>query len=562
MSYEVGAVIERSPVAVAVFMLDGPILAVNVAFASLLGCTTDELVGKSYWDLTETGQHQREVNEILARRGHAFEKELVSPQGLHVSVVSRGFVVEEQDGQPVLAAFVLPLAMQDEGDRGARALRRQNSLLFRLARSEAIDRGDLAEAAGDITEACAEGMECTRVSVWLYDDERTKIVCLDLFEAEKGQHSAGSELTAKDFPGYFEALANDRAITADDAHTHPATREFSEAYLTPLGIASMLDAPIRRHGKLVGVLCNEHVGPMRPWTLEEQGFASSIADVVSRALDSSERRRAEEALQRANEELEARVVQRTTALKAALDRLWGEMALAQRLQHCLVPDEVEVRGFDVAAHMCPSEEAGGDYYDVVDAPGGEWIAIGDAAGHGVAAGLVMAMCQTALRALVTGRPSISPSELLEAVSGALSYNIAQLGEARHMALSVLRHEGEGRFRHAGLHLPMLVYRADRAEVETIPSRGMNLGSARNDALPLEPSTLTLAPGDTLLLHTDGILEALLGDAKLGTEGLAKALCELGSQPAEAIRDGLVTAIQDAVVSDDVTLLVLQRKMPE
>src|SRR5262245_26753994 len=96
MSYDVGTLIERSPVAVAVWTLDGPILAVNVAFAALLGCAADDLVGKSYWDLTGKGQRQREVNEILSRRGHAFEKELVSPEGRVVSVVSRGFVVEER----------------------------------------------------------------------------------------------------------------------------------------------------------------------------------------------------------------------------------------------------------------------------------------------------------------------------------------------------------------------------------------------------------------------------------------------------------------------------------
>lgn len=564
MAYDLGVVIERSPVAVAVFLLDGPILAVNVAFAALLGCAKDDLEGKPYWDLTAKGQRQHELNEILARRGHAFHKELVARDGRQVSVASRGFVVEERDGETVLAVFVQPLATVDEGDRGvsaARVLRRQNAHLFELARSEAIDRGDLGAAAREITEACAGGMECSRASVWLYDEHRTQIACLDLFEAEKGQHTSGATLTAEDYPGYFEALASDRAITADDAHTHPATREFYASYLAPLGIASMLDAPIRRHGKLVGVLCHEHVGPMRPWTLEEQSFASSIADIVSRALDSSERRRAEEALHRANEELEARVSQRTTALKTALDALWGEMALAQRLQHCLVPERIAVPGFAVAGHMCPSEQAGGDYYDVIDAPGAAWIAIGDAAGQGVAAGLVMTMCQTALRALVAGQPSITPAELLSAVHGVLAYNIDRLGEARHMALSVLRHAGEGRFEHAGLHLPMLIHRAESGDVESLPSAGMALGSKAGKLLSLVPSSFDLGPGDTLLLYTDGIVDATVGAEKLGLDGLRKALRRLGGEPAHAIRDGLVATVEDAVVQDDITLLVIQRAAP-
>ncbi len=74
----------------------------------------------------------------------------------------------------------------------------------------------------------------------------------------------------------------------------------------------MLDAPLRRAGRLIGVVCHEHVGPARDWAPEEQEFAASIAEFVSLALETSERRRAEERLllhreqekQRADAELE------------------------------------------------------------------------------------------------------------------------------------------------------------------------------------------------------------------------------------------------------------------
>ncbi|HLM74315.1 MAG TPA: GAF domain-containing protein, partial [Polyangiaceae bacterium] len=94
------------------------------------------------------------------------------------------------------------------------------------------------------------------------------------------------------------------SIVANDAHTHPATREFSQPYLAPLGIRSMLDAPIRLRGKLVGVLCNEHVGPVRSFTQEEENFAASLADVVARGLEAAEARRAEATLEQAKSELE------------------------------------------------------------------------------------------------------------------------------------------------------------------------------------------------------------------------------------------------------------------
>jgi hypothetical protein len=80
-----------------------------------------------------------------------------------------------------------------------------------------------------------------------------------------------------DFPSYFRALGEHRAIAAHDAHLDPRTREFSSSYLTPLGITAMLDAPIWLEGKMVGVICNEHVA-LPDLDPEEERFAASVAD--------------------------------------------------------------------------------------------------------------------------------------------------------------------------------------------------------------------------------------------------------------------------------------------
>jgi light-regulated signal transduction histidine kinase (bacteriophytochrome) len=74
-------------------------------------------------------------------------------------------------------------------------------------------------------------------------------------------------------------------------------------YLVPLGVTSMMDVPIRLHGKLLGLICCGHVGPPREWSLEEQDFAASIADMIALQLETGERRRVERALAKANEHL-------------------------------------------------------------------------------------------------------------------------------------------------------------------------------------------------------------------------------------------------------------------
>lgn len=175
-------------------------------------------------------------------------------------------------------------------------LRKQNEVLLELASSRALEQGDLDAALKEVTESAARTLEVERVNVWLYDDSRSKVQCIEQYELSAGRHSKGAELAAADYPSYFKALEEERIIAAHNAHTDPRTREFSDSYLTPLGITSLLDAPIRIGGRMVGLICHENLGPARLWTMEEQNFAGSMADFISLALESSERKSAEDAL--------------------------------------------------------------------------------------------------------------------------------------------------------------------------------------------------------------------------------------------------------------------------
>ncbi|HEY9633685.1 MAG TPA: adenylate/guanylate cyclase domain-containing protein [Coleofasciculaceae cyanobacterium] len=175
-------------------------------------------------------------------------------------------------------------------------LRNHNLVLTKLAKSQALIQGDLKAALKEITEASVHNIGVERSSIWLFDATGTKIQCLDLFEKSCNQHSSGLELAATDYPAYFQALQQDQVIAADDAHTDPRTQEFSEPYLTPLGITSMLDIPIRIKGQTAGVVCIEHIGSARHWTPEDLNFARSLTDLVSLAIEARERKQAELAL--------------------------------------------------------------------------------------------------------------------------------------------------------------------------------------------------------------------------------------------------------------------------
>jgi len=177
-------------------------------------------------------------------------------------------------------------------------LRTQNEVLVKLTRQCSLDSGDLQTGLRKITEAAAQTLNIERVGVWLYNDDHSRIYSIDLYERSLDRHSEGVELSAASCPSYFKALEDERTIAAHDARNDPRTREFLVSYLSPLGISSMLDSPIWLGGEVVGVICHEQVGPARQWTLDEQNFAGSMADIVSLVMEVSKRKRAEEELER------------------------------------------------------------------------------------------------------------------------------------------------------------------------------------------------------------------------------------------------------------------------
>jgi PAS domain S-box-containing protein len=176
----------------------------------------------------------------------------------------------------------------------ARLVRQRDALL--VLSSAKLDCDDLQATLADILEVTAATLDVARVSIWRYSDQATQIECVDLYETSRCRHSHGTVIAERDCPVYFRALAEADVVAADDAISDPRTREFSQSYLRPLGISSMMDVPIHLKGAVIGVLCNEHTGPARRWTEDEKSFAVGIANLVSLALERCERSRAEAAL--------------------------------------------------------------------------------------------------------------------------------------------------------------------------------------------------------------------------------------------------------------------------
>ncbi|MEG4024342.1 GAF domain-containing protein [Microcoleus sp. S13C4] len=188
-------------------------------------------------------------------------------------------------------------------ERETRLTEQQNGLL-ELAKNSSIYEGNIGEALREITQMATRTLNVDRASVWFYQEDKSAMCCADIYELTPNQHSVGAELKVADYPSYFQAVNTQQVLAVVDAKTDPRTLEFSESYLTPLNISSMLDVPITHQGQIAGVICLEHQGTTRNWTLDEQSFASYVAQIAALAMEARDRKQAELNLRSVTERLQ------------------------------------------------------------------------------------------------------------------------------------------------------------------------------------------------------------------------------------------------------------------
>lgn len=243
----------------------------------------------------------------------------------------------------------------------------------------------------------------------------------------------------------------------------------------------------------------------------------------------------------------------------ARDELWGEMELAKRIQTALLPLKPAIDNFEVAAFMLPASDVGGDYYNILNICGHDWIVIGDVSGHGVPAGLVMMMVNAAIKTVILENPGVSPSHLLTVVNNSLSDDIRRISNDKYMTISALAYHRDGMFTFSGLHQDIMIFRVREGEVESVETSGIWLGIFDDIKGINNDESVRLDVGDVMILFTDGITEArdAVG-AMFSDEGLKSCLRETGKKSPEEIKSMIMERLKPYTLNDDVTLVVIKR----
>lgn len=167
-------------------------------------------------------------------------------------------------------------------------LRKHLIILSDLMAQRTLFMDDLALASKRIAESVVNAIQVERCGIWLFDKGKEYLTCENLYIRSANIHEEGFKLYAKDFPRYFASICMEKTLAANDANVDPRTSEFSESYLKSFGIASTLDVPIWVDGKMVGVICCEHVGSPRKWTTDEENFVYTISNLMSITIEMHE----------------------------------------------------------------------------------------------------------------------------------------------------------------------------------------------------------------------------------------------------------------------------------
>ena len=302
----IARLLDISPFPVVVSRLrDHTVLAINDATAALFRGPKETAIGRHVPDYYVNPAERERLAALIRADGRAdrFRTQLRRDDGTTFWTFSSARLVTYQGEPAVLTAFN---EVEEQLAASDRRLAAQSQALTALTERQADSSGQFDTRLRDILVMTARTLDVERVSLWRLAYDAQSIRCLDLYTLSADRHEQGGALGYFDAPAYFDALGRDRVIAAHEVATDPRTCQLLDSYLTPLGIGAMLDVPLRRENATVGVLCAEHVGKPRTWTVDEQSFAIAVANLVVVALADEDRRQANEKL--ADSEARARMI--------------------------------------------------------------------------------------------------------------------------------------------------------------------------------------------------------------------------------------------------------------
>jgi sigma-B regulation protein RsbU (phosphoserine phosphatase) len=304
-----------------------------------------------------------------------------------------------------------------------------------------------------------------------------------------------------------------------------------------LGVRSIICLPLLVANRAWGILQLDTSAQSQPFQFEDLQALAGVAAAIALAM--------------ANASLHARLLAHELEMR--------DLELAHRVQQQMLPaNPPELTDYRCAFRCVPALSVGGDFYDMLPLPNGDIaLTIGDVSGKGVSAALLMARLMSDLR-FIAGQ-GLPPGEALEQLGRRLSHATRESMFATLLYLELTPDTGELEIANAG-HPRPLIRKADGTVIEVELPSGLPAGVRTETTYATHPGVLYA--GESLLLFTDGLIEATSPSGeRFGEPRVREVLTETANEP-----EAIVTALVDAVVfwqaesqpADDLTLVCLKR----
>ena len=255
------------------------------------------------------------------------------------------------------------------------------------------------------------------------------------------------------------------------------------------------------------------------------------------------------------------VLREALKTRDTLVALQNELEVASKMQQSILPASFpETPAYEIFGNMEAAREVGGDFFDVITLEDGRMgIAIADVSGKGVPAALFMMSSRTLLKGAAIGTPQ--PGDVLREVNSLLSEDNDSL---MFVTLFYAVYDpASGKLSYAnGGHNPPLIVHPDGSSEELPTTEGVALGVMGD--LDYEQGEIELAPGDTAVLYTDGVSEAMnASEEEFGMERLHRVFADASQTDARSANGAVFDAVRafadGTPQSDDITCLTLRRK---
>ena len=376
---------------------------------------------------------------------------------------------------------------------------------------------DVEELLAELLERVREILDADTAAVLLLDEKAGVLEARAASGIEEEVRQGVRVPLGAGFAGRIAATRDVVRLDRVDATT------VANPILWERGVNVMLGVPLVRSDTVLGVL---HVGRLekRPFSDDDVELLRVVSDRVSAAVETRQH---------------------------AIER-----AAAGLLERSLLPTKLpRVAGLDFATRYVAAEErrVGGDWYDLFMLPSGQlWVVVGDVAGHGLPAAVVMGRIRSALRAY--SMIDASPARVLDLVDRKVSH--FEIGETfATVACAAMDPPYDTMTLAVAGHPPPVIAMPGRptslAEFEVSPPIGTNLASK-----PRSSTTINIPPDSVVALYTDGLVERRGESLDVGLERLRNAI-SLG--PADLVaRDIMRHLVGGVVPRDDIALVVMVR----